>query len=199
MRAKQLPVESPACHTRILALIPDADLNEARFAQCVGNLSAQHLAPVLLLTVVPHYAHEANARLRLALLAALLYEAGRAVEMEIVVAVDWLSVVGQYQREGDLILCHAEQGDVEPIQKLLQKAGLRVQEVRGYVTLQAAPSLLEKLLSWFVPLAIIFVVFGVQALVLRWASAWPQPAQHALLIFTLVAEVAAVMFFFNRE
>lgn len=204
LRNKQLSRASSACHSRIIALVPDADLNEARFAQALRQLSQQHLAPVLLMTVVPHYAREANARLRLALLVALLRESRLVVEMEIAVAADWLAVIGQHWHEGDLFICHAEHtlphcDDAKPIRLQLQQAGLPVQEVSGFITPPAAPSPLKRLLQWLAPLAVVAVAFVIQAVVLRWTQAWAEATQHALLILTIVAEAAAVMFFINKE
>jgi len=104
-RESELP---PLAH-RLVVLVPDAEVDEARLARTIWTLAAPHGLPVLFLGLGSNPATEFSARRRLTLLAAMTRDNHVPVETRFKFDADWLPAVREVWRADDLIVCHAEQ------------------------------------------------------------------------------------------
>lgn len=93
---------------RLVVLVPDAEVDESRLARTVWSLARQRELHVLFLGVCHTHAVEFVVRRRLVNLAALTRDREVAVETKFTFESDWLRVLQEFRRPGDLIVCHAE-------------------------------------------------------------------------------------------
>jgi hypothetical protein len=100
--------ESLAPIRRLVVLVPDAEVDENRLARAVWALARQRQLPVLFLGMCYTPSAEFVVRRRLVNLAALTRDREVLVETKFKFDQDWLRVIREFWRAGDLLVCHAE-------------------------------------------------------------------------------------------
>lgn len=96
---------------RFVVLVPDADLDETRFAHYIWSLASPGYIDVLFLSIYRNAEAELRARRRLAILAAITRDDRINVETRIYPASKWEKAIRAVWQPGDLVMCHAEQTD----------------------------------------------------------------------------------------
>ena len=195
----------PAPHPfrRILLLLPNADINEAQLAHALWTLAGEHHASVYVLALIDDWADEAQVRLRVALLSALLRESGIEPEEHYEKdTTDWLSIVRRLYAPGDVVVCHAEQTMLEsgggmtarfsPLSTHIAMLHMPVCELRGVIKAKTAMTVRRAIRVWGLPLMVILVSIGLEILFMRWARNWAEWSRQAVLATYTTLEIVSV-------
>lgn len=155
---------APARIERLLVLLPAGDVDVAELASALWMLASRSGAGIRIVAGIDTWAGEPQARLSVALLAALLRESGIEPEIEIVRDTNWAGLVLARHMPGDVIVCHAEQmapggaGGLSPkyapLSHSLAKMRLPVCEISGIVHPYARNPMRE-LMGWALPLLVV--------------------------------------------
>ena len=196
----------PAPHPfrRILLLLPNADINEAQLAHALWTLAGEHHASVYVLALIDDWADEAQVRLRVALLSALLRESGIEPEEHYEKdTTDWLGIVRRMYTPGDVIVCHAEQTlpanngrfppHFSPLSTLIAMLHMPVCELRGAIKQTPAMTMHRAIKVWGLPLVVIFGSVALEILFMRWARDWVEWSRQAVLAAYTAAEILTVV------
>ncbi len=182
---------------RLVVLVPDADLDETALARRIWNLAAPSKLAVLYLGLSPAASEEWHARRRLATLAALTRDEGVQVITALAAETDWLGALRPRQRNGDLIVCHAEQmapswRGARPLGKVLcQTLHLPVQLLEGFYAGDLAPVArpAARIMFWGGSIAILAGAFWLQVQISAQFRNWPE---IALMMLSVVAEFGLI-------
>ena len=94
---------------RLVVLVPTTDVDEARFARRIWMLASTTRLDVLYVALVHEPDEESRVRRQLAMLAALTRDNLFRVETQLQSVRNWTKAIRPLLRDGDLIVCHAEQ------------------------------------------------------------------------------------------
>ena len=200
-----LPIPRPRPCQRLMVIVPNADLHEARLAQRLSDMATYNHAEVLLLAIGLSWAEEPNVRLRLALLGALMEGVGVTTQAEVFPNEDWLTILQRLYLPGDLLVCFPEHdlsigkaspiGQSQPIARVLEFMHMPTCELQGYViALEPHDSWLENLKGWLLPMSIVIGMFAFQVLLVHWTQDWNNWAQKALMSITVIVELVSITF-----
>ncbi len=204
-----LPTPSPRPCQRLLVVVPDADLREARLAQRVSDMATQHRATVMLLAICSGWADEPQIRLRLALLAALIEGANIAVQSDIIFNEGWPTLLQRLYLPGDLLVCFSEHvltsamaGVLQqpcPIAYFLKSMRMPNCELQGYVIALSphTASGLRGLKTWLLPLGIVVGMLVFQLFLVQWMIDWDDWVKKAVMSISVVAELVSVAYITN--
>lgn len=101
---KALPVAS-----RLVVLVPEAEMDEMKFAQTIWALATPRQLPVLFLGRCGEPVNEFVARRRLTNLRTMTHDHYVTVETRLSSRRDWIQAVREVWHPNDLVICHAEQ------------------------------------------------------------------------------------------
>jgi hypothetical protein len=182
---------------RLVVLVPDLDLDETALARRIWNLAAPSKLAVLYLGLSHATSVELHARRQLATLAALTRDDGVPVSTAIATEVDWLGALRPRQRNGDVIVCHAEQTapswrGARPLGKVLcQSLHVPVQLLEGFYAGDPAPAArpAARFMFWGGSVAILAGAFWLQLQISTRFRSWPE---IALLVLSVVAECGLI-------
>ena len=188
---------------RLLVIVPNADLHEARLAQRINTMATYNHATVLLLSVCSSWADEPSARLRMALLAALVEGADTPTQTEIFLNDDWPTVLQRLYVPGDLLVCFPEHilpsgmadkfGPSHSMAHMLQIMHLPACELLGYViALEQDNNWRKTLKVWLLPLGIALGMFIFQVFLVQWAKGWNDLARKTLMSITVIIELVSI-------
>ena len=94
---------------RLVVLVPDADVDEARFAAKLWSMASGPGLNIVLLSLVRNTFREASVQRRLTTIAAITRDKRTHVEIRLGVGAHWESLIQSIWQTGDLLVCHAEQ------------------------------------------------------------------------------------------
>ena len=179
----------PGLAQRLLVLIPDgADCTSAM--RRISDLAHTSGAQILFLGLCKSSTQELSLRRQLVTLSALFQDARVCAESKIEIGTDWVDVVKSNYRDGDMIVCFAEQrGGLlhRPLSQMLQSnlrapiyilSGLAPQRLSG-------SSWRSQALVWAGSLGIIIGFFFLQIQITSVSQNW---IQTMLLTLSVVAE-----------
>jgi hypothetical protein len=196
----------PAPHQirQLLVLLPNAEINEAQLAHTLWTLAGEHHASVHILALINDWADEAQVRLRVALLIALLHGSGiEPAEHYERDSTDWISIVRRLYQPGDVIVCHAEQTlplnngrlppHFSPLSTHIAMLHMPVCELRGAIKQMPAMTLRRAIRVWGLPLFIIFGSVALEILFMRWARDWVEWSRQSVLLAYTAAEIFMIV------
>lgn len=209
-----LPIR-PRVTTRLVVVLPDLDVREAPLAQRLCALAAQgvtngtasNFADVLLLSAYDSWANESPVRLRIALLVALLREAGLTVATDVRVNADWPTWLQSLHQNGDLLVCFAEHVLAAPtsipfaayavkpqtLYQHLSALHFAATELLGYcITPKTKSSWRDGVRHWVVPLGIVVLLLIFQIFLVQWTRDWQDWTRKSAFILTTLLELATV-------
>lgn len=200
-----IPADQPLPPARrLVVLIPDQDTDEMELARRIWALTSPRQLAVLYLGLASDPLLEARARRRLTTLAALTRGEGVTVQTHLAIGSSWERAVTAIWRSGDLMICHAEQFEVNGLwrrplaQKLVATLQAPVCLLSGfYPNVRLPPSTwMTHVLSWFIPLAILLGFFLLQVQIAEQVQGW---LQTALLSASVALEFGLVGFFQSKD
>jgi hypothetical protein len=112
--------------SRLLVLVPDGVVNGIAFAHKIHWMAAQEQRDVLYLALYENNESKLTAMRWMVTMTAVTRDSSLGVETKLVAVCDWLKVLQEEYRAGDVILCHAEQqaqvrfGKMMPLRDFLQ-------------------------------------------------------------------------------
>jgi hypothetical protein len=180
--------------TRLVVLVPEADLDEATLARHVWKMAAPRQLAVLYLGWSAAADTEAPLRRRLANLAALTRDDGVVVSARPALGAGWLPALRGVWRPGDLVVAHSEQqvrlwGLVaRPLgAALLAALNAPVYVLTGFCPAPVRPALsvAAQMLSGLMFGLVVAVFFGLQSAILQLPG---RPIQTMLLLASIVVE-----------
>ena len=209
-----LPIR-PRVILRLVVVLPDMDMREAPLAQRLCALAAQgvahgttsNFADVLLLSVCDSWVNESPIRLRLALLMALLHDAGLNVSTDVRVNADWPTWLQSLHQPGDLVVCFAEHVLAPPHLLAISNPAARPQRLYQHLSALhfAATELLGYCISpknpsswrdgvrhWVAPLSIVVLLLIFQIFLVQWTRDWQDWTRKTAFILTIILELATV-------
>lgn len=195
---------APQPFRRILLLLPNADINEAQLARALWTLAGERQAAVHVIALIDDWADEAQIRLRVALLSALLRGSGIEPEAHYEKdTTDWLGIVRRMYAPGDVVVCHAEQTmpvnnghfppHFSPLSTHIAMLHMPVCEMRGAIKQMPAMTLRRVIKVWGLPLIIIFGSMALEILFVRWARDWVEWSRQAVLVAFTTVEILTVV------
>src|SRR5258706_368632 len=119
---------------RLIVLIPNLDVDEVALAHEIWNLALPRGLAVLLLGLCPNPNDEPGARRRLVTVAALIREPRVSVETQLDFGRNWISILKNFLKMGDIVICPADQRIGifgEPLDLSLAKLGLPIITLPG--------------------------------------------------------------------
>lgn len=199
----QGPAPQAGAIRRLIVLLPDAEINEAFLARALWSLSASGAAQVHIIARVDDWANESLARLRLAMVTALLRESGIEPVTQLEASgAEWPQVVRRISLPGDVIVCDAGQKlpihaqglavTLKPLGEYFAAMRMPVCVVHGVVRYPPRMTPRRVMKVWVVPLLIIFVSVVLEAMFLHWARGWAEWARQGMLAAYTAVEIAAV-------
>jgi hypothetical protein len=185
---------------RLLVLVPEGDLPLIELAQRIWGLAAQAGAAVLLVGLARSPERESQTRRTLALLATHVRFESVPVSTRVARVPDWLAAVRQLWRPGDQVVCFPDEvvpagrwrvlaWRTQPLDEALQAQFRQAPYVLGGMSVAAArrAARLRGAAWWVVSLAVVALIFGLQA----WAvTALPGGAGTALAAIAVLVEFA---------
>jgi hypothetical protein len=176
---------------RLVALVPNLDVDEVAFAHAIWELAFPPGLAVLLLGLCPNPNAEPRARRRLVTMAALIREPRVAVEMRLEFGRDWKSTLKSFLDPGDIVVCPAGQqiGIFRvPLDLSLAKLGSPIITLPGLypLTRKLIPDFIRGSIFWVVSLAVLFVFFWFQSRILRISEEW---VKDTLLSLSVLIEL----------
>lgn len=194
-------VESMAGVRRLVVVLPIQDINESAAARALFHLAAPTRVPVLILVRAGEGTGEPEARLRTALLAALLRESGLDTDIEHAPDYDWRDIVLALYAPGDLVVCAAERSRCAggllrarsaPLSSVLAAEHIPVCELPAALrTHGARPQ--RRVVVWLAALIVLAGSFAVQAAFIGLAQNWATWARQVALIALSGAEIASLV------
>lgn len=187
------PDHQPA--RRLIVLVPEAVTDTALAAQKIWELADALESRIQLLGLSKDAEHEPGIRRQLVTLSAMLEGGNIPVESKIEFGSNWLNVVKPERREGDVIVCFAEQRSGiarKPLSQILESnlnaeiyilAGFQPKEI-----LQL-PGWVSSTLTWAGSIAIIFVFFWLQSRLIQPSQNW---THTAMLYISLIVESGSI-------
>jgi hypothetical protein len=94
---------------RLVVLVPNKEVDELEFAYRIWSLASPRRLTVLFISLVGEAREEAQARQRLARLAAITRDEWTQIETQMEFNSNWFEAVERIRRQGDLVVCHLEQ------------------------------------------------------------------------------------------
>ena len=173
---------------RLIVLIP-ATINFNTITRRIWELAYSTSSNVQLLSLCKDGNEEPAVRRELVTLAALIRDASVAVETQVVVGTNWLHAVKRNYREGDMIVCVAEQTTGirrRPLSQVLEsnlKVPLYI--MSDLPQRQSESSGHSQIIAWLGFLGFIIGFFALQVKVLQFSKDW---TQTLLLILLLIPE-----------
>jgi len=154
--------------TRLVVLVPDADLDDIRLARRLRTLMTPYKKGILLLTPIRETDQESLERRRLTNLAAILHDPHYSVSTQTLESSRWIDQINPILIPGDLLVCLA--GQSSPLRGLKKQTivealiprvscplyvidGVRVVETHGI-------SRMHRLIGWLVPILVILLFLG---------------------------------------
>lgn len=186
---------NPCPARRLIVLVPESKVDTAFTARKIWELANALERRVQLLGLSKDAAHEPGVRRQLVNLSAMVGSDNIFVDSKIELGNDWLSVVNSEWREGDVIVCFAEQRSGiarRPLSQILESnlnatvyilAGLHQQEER------LRSNWMFNVMSWAGSIGIILGFFWLQSKLTQVSTDW---AYSALLYISLFAEVGLI-------
>ncbi|MBI5824378.1 MAG: hypothetical protein HZB18_10150 [Chloroflexi bacterium] len=180
---------------RLMVLVPASEVDSALTARKIWELANALESRVQLLGLSKDAAHEPGLRRQIVTLSAMVGGDTISIESKIEIGNDWLSVVKSEWREGDVIVCFAEQRTGlarRPLSQILESnlnatvyvlASLHQQEERP------RSSWLFNAMAWAGSIGIILGFFWLQSKLIQFPKDW---AYSALLYISLFAEAGSI-------
>jgi hypothetical protein len=94
---------------RLVVLVPDAEVDEARLAAKLWTMASGPGLNIILLSLVRNTFREASVQRRLTTIAAITRDKRTHVEVRLGAGAHWESLIQSIWQTGDLLVCHAEQ------------------------------------------------------------------------------------------
>lgn len=94
---------------RLVVLVPDAEVDEARFAAKLWTMASGPGLNIILLSLVRDTFREASVQRRLTTVAAITRDKRTHVETRLGIGARWEPLIQSVWQAGDLLVCHAEQ------------------------------------------------------------------------------------------
>lgn len=174
--------------SRFIVLIPPT-INFNTITRRIWELAYSTNSNVQLLSLCKDWNEEPAVRRELVTLAALIRDASVAVETQVVIGTNWLRAVKRNYREGDMIVCVAEQTTGiwrRPLSQVLEsnlKVPLYI--MSGLPQRQSESSAHSQIIAWLGFLGFIIGFFVLQVKVLQYSKDW---TQTLLLLLLLIPE-----------
>lgn len=174
---------------RLLVLIsPDSEYTPA--TRRITGLAHARGAQVLFLGLCRDASHEFSLRRELVALCALLQDAKVYAELKVEVGTRWMEVVRANYRDGDMIVCFAEQRSGRFHKSLSQILESNLDAPVYLLSDVSSDSrsksdLLSEVLAWAGSIGVIVAVFLLQIQIVSMPKDW---AQTTLLILSVLAE-----------
>lgn len=183
---------------RLVVLVPDAEVDEARLATKLWSMASGPGLNLLLLGLSRDSSREARLQRRLATIASIARDRRTQVDSRVSVSTRWESLIQSVWQAGDLLVCHAEQSSSvfgigrEPLAPVLaSRLKVPVFAVAGFY-----PDLPPDLPEWasriiaIVPLILFFAGFIVALIgIQRFTTG---PAQTVLLCLAVIIEYVLI-------
>lgn len=178
---------------RLIVLVP-ADTNYATVTQRVWELANTLACHVLLLSLCPDPVQESSLRRQLVTMSAMVQDGKVCAEARVESGPSWVNAVKSNVRDGDMIVCFAEQRAGllhRPLSQILQAnletpvyilSGLSPQKF-------SRPTWLSQTLGWIGSIGIIAGAFLLQIQILSLSENW---AQTTLLILSMLGEIGLI-------
>ncbi len=180
---------------RLIVLVPESEADPALTARKIWELANALESRVQFIGLSKDAAHEPGMRRQLVTLSAMVGGKNISVESKIEFGNNWLSVVKSEWREGDMIVCFAEQRSGlahRPLSQILESnlnatvyvlAGLHQQEER------LRSNWIFNAMAWAGSIGIILGFFWLQSKLIQSPKDW---VYTALLYLSLFAEVGSI-------
>lgn len=188
---RQYPADTSSEQPRLLVLVP-ADSDYSAMTRQIWQLAnTTDSTSVQLLSLCKDPLEEPGLRRGLAMMCALIREAGVSAETKVEFAANWVDVIKRNHQLGDLVVCFSEQriGPLQrPLSQLLQSnLNMRVYILSG-AGAQSTPrtNWFSQIMAWSGSVGIIVGSFVLQARITLLPQDW---AQTTLLIFSVVGEI----------
>lgn len=189
---------------RLLLLLPNADIHEAKLARALWLLAGERQVDVHVVAMIDDWADEGEVRLRIALLSAMLRSSGiESKEYFERDSTDWESIVRRMYQPGDVVVCHAEQTlpmnngrflpHFSPLSTQLAMLHMPVCELRGAIKAQPAMTKHRAIRVWVLPMIVICLSFALQVIFVGATRAWAEWSRQAVLIIYTAAEILSVV------
>ncbi len=196
------PVERPG---RVLLLLPDLDVHEARLAQAITNLQPRR-SSVAVLSLITTNSVENRTSLRIAFLCAVLRDAGMAVTAHVIRGTDWAQQTRKLHHKNDLVMCLQEhvmadsiglQQRMHPIHSYLIPLGMNPVVVSGIASkpMTRAAQTMKDVRQLVLP-ALIFLAFSTGQLALA-LSPMPEMLTRISLLGSALLELALIGYLFG--
>jgi hypothetical protein len=170
---------------RLIALVPDWDLDEVQFARRVRSIATRNNLEVVFLSMVDSIDDEPAARRCLITLGAITRDALTPVQTKIYFGKNWIKAIKSIRQPGDFILCHAEQTiarnpfSSESLCAHLKKAfSAPILTVIGFYVQPKRPAGLHlpRFVHWIILVGIFVVFFGIEVNIDKSTHGWPHTA-----------------------
>ena len=180
---------------RLIVLVPESEADSALTARKIWELANALESRVQFLGLSKDAEHEPGVRRQLVTLSAMVGDDNISVDSKIEFGNDWLSVVKSEWREGDVIVCFAEQRSGparKPLNQILESnlnatiymmAGIHQQEDRLHL------SWMFNAVAWAGSIGIILGFLWLQSKLTQIPTDW---AHTALLYISLFVEVGSI-------
>lgn len=173
---------------RLIVLIPtDSDYTSA--TRRISDLAHASGAHVLFLGLCKDVTDELSLRRQLITLSALLQDTRVCVESKVESGTNWVEIVKSNYRDGDMIVCFAEQRTGvlhRPLSQILQSnLNAPVYILSGLYADSPLSNGYSQILAWSGSLGIIIGLFMLQVRLMSLPSDW---VQTTLLILSVIAE-----------
>ena len=187
---------------RVLLLLPDIDVHEARLSRAITELLPQPSTVVVLSLLAPD-AVENRTHLRIAILSALLRHEGIALVAHVVRGTDWVQQTRKLLQKDDLLMCLQEHlmadsiglhSRMRPIHSYLVPLAMKPVVVSGIATLPLTrPAQTMRNLRQLVLPALIFVAFSTGQMLIS-LSPLPDVLTRVSLLGSAMLELALIGF-----
>jgi hypothetical protein len=188
-----LPDLKPA--PRLIVLVPDFEADPALVAQKIHSAAKTLESRVQLIGLSKDAMNEPSVRRRLVSLSAMVADAAIFVESKVEIGNNWLNAVSPHWRQGDVIVCFAEQNagfGNKPLHQILQSnlnatiyvlSGIQIKKE------QSLPHWASSTVAWIGSVGLILGFFWLQVKL----SQPPQNWFHTALIYgSLFAEAGSI-------
>jgi len=189
---------------RLLVLVPDQDISEVELVSQVLALVSSRCLLIIYLSVTANSASEPLARRRLVMLDALTRTQRIHVQTRLEIGGNWLEAVCPIWKQGDILVCHAEQrllwnGHYQALAPILtERLNAPVLQLTGLCFVQPHPAWVN-LKRWALeiyPFAVIAICFVLQALISHFTTDYPWLGM-LLMIDSVVVEFSLLWAYFR--
>ncbi len=178
---------------RLIVLIP-AEADATAATRRIWELANALECHILLLSLYTDAAQEASLRRQLVTMSAMIQNDKVCADVRVEAGANWVNAVRSNLRDGDMIVCFAEQRTGlmhRPLSQILQSNLSAPVYILSGLYPQSLPqvSLLSQILSWAGSIGIIAGAFLLQIRIVSLSEDW---AQTTLLILSVIGEVLTI-------